>query len=145
MTPAGLSSIRLWSGAARLIRRLAASSVRARWSYSGSYPRSESLKPYLPFSDPWQVPALQPILDSTGITSRTKLGSNLPARPETASGTEIVLSPRANVICPWPSALGRTSSVGETVARSSVTTGSTMRVTSIESPSASCALTRTCA
>ena len=41
-------------------------------SKSGSYPRSDSLKPFLPWAEPWHVPALQPMRDSTGATSCTK-------------------------------------------------------------------------
>jgi hypothetical protein len=41
-------------------------------SRSGSWPRKESLKPPLPFLFPWQVPALQPAFETTGITSLRK-------------------------------------------------------------------------
>ena len=48
--------IKLEVGDAGLIRRPAKSSARERTSYKGSYPRKESLNPFLPACAPWHVP-----------------------------------------------------------------------------------------
>src|SRR5580765_309323 len=67
-----LRRIRLCSGSNGLVRRAEPSRVSANRSSSGSWPRSESLKPPLPYLLPWQVPALQPALEITGSTSLRK-------------------------------------------------------------------------
>ena len=54
--PVGLSRIRLRPGSEGTIRRPRNCRVIIRKSASGSYPRSESLKPFLPAAAPWQRP-----------------------------------------------------------------------------------------
>ncbi len=69
----GLRRMRLSSGRSRSVRRANWSRVRTARSKSGSWPRRESLKPFLPFWLPWQAPALHPAHDSTAMTSLRKL------------------------------------------------------------------------
>ncbi len=45
------------------------------------------MKPFLPLAEPWQVPALQPSFEITGIASSTKLISRFAVWPETFTGT----------------------------------------------------------
>ena len=45
-------------------------------SASGSAPRSDSLKPFLPCGDPWHAPWLQPAFVSSGITSVANDGTS---------------------------------------------------------------------
>src|SRR6266511_1326873 len=74
--PVGLRSKRLAVGSVRLTRRPPNSRMRRSWSPVGSAPKSDSRKPFCPFTDPWQVPPLQPSLLNTAETCRWYEGSS---------------------------------------------------------------------
>src|SRR5262245_59101544 len=70
--PVGFVSSRLLSGSTGLIRRPILSRVSELKSLSGSNPKSDSRKPFLPWKEPWQEPELQPILLNRPIICRSK-------------------------------------------------------------------------
>ena len=101
------------------------------------------MKPFFPWAEPWQVPALQPSRDSTGATSCDEVdvgpACSGPARSPAPSA---VLPASRTVSVPLPSALGRISPDRETSAIAAESDGSTIRVTSSVSPVASLPVTR---
>ena len=91
------------------------------------------MKPFLPWAEPWQVPALQPSRERTGVTSWTKSTWTGAVQPEHRH-RHVDRSCRRGVSesVALPSALGRTRPERETSATSAESFGSTIRVTSID-------------
>ena len=96
---------------------------------------------FLPFADPWQVPALHPRRDITGATSRAKSTRGFSAIPLTATGTSTERPARLTCSVALPSASGRTSPSDVTSATVFESPVRTTRVTSRVSPDARRAVT----